>query len=130
MDAQTRENIFTALHGEAFAHARYRLYAEAARRSGDDRLAAMMEGIAAVERQEHFQELAELVGLVGADSDNLKAAIQDEGAEVEELYRAFAEQARAAGEVTAADRPEEIRGDEREHLKALEGALEQLEVPI
>ena len=58
MDAQTRENIFTALHGEAFAHARYMLYAEAARNGGDERLAGMFEGIAGVELREHFQELA------------------------------------------------------------------------
>jgi len=130
MDAQTRENVFAALHGEAFAHARYSLYAAAARRSGDERLAAMLEGIAAVELHEHFEELAGLVGLVGTDADNLAVAIQDEGAEVEELYRSFAEQARLAGEEAVADRFEEIRGDEREHLKTLEGSLEQLEVPV
>lgn len=130
MDAQTRDNIFTALHGEAFAHARYMLYAEAARKGGDERLGGMFEGIAGVELREHFQELAALVGLVGADVDNLGAAIQDESAEVEELYRSFAEQARDAGEEAVAARFEEIRGDELEHLKTLEGALERVEVPI
>lgn len=130
MDAQTRENIFTALHGEAFAHARYMLYAEAARKGGDERLAGMFEGIAGVELREHFQELAALAGLVGADADNLGAAIQDESAEVEELYRSFAEQARDAGEEAVAARFEEIRGDELAHLDTLEGALERVEVPI
>jgi rubrerythrin len=129
MDAQTRDNVFAALHGEAFAYGRYMLYAEAARARGDERLAAMLEGIASVELREHFKELAELVGLVGADADNLTTAIQDESAEVEELYRAFAEQARLAGEDEVAARFEEIRGDEHEHLKTLEGALEQLEIP-
>ena len=129
MDAQTRDNVFAALHGEAFAYARYMLYAEAARESGEERLAEMLEGIGNVELREHFKELAELVGIVGADADNLTTAIQDESAEVEELYRAFAEQARLAGEDTVAARFEEIRGDEREHLRTLEGALEQLEIP-
>jgi rubrerythrin len=130
MDPQTRANILTALHGEAYAHARYQLFAEAARLSGDDRLADMFEGIAAVELREHFHELAGLLGLVGADADNLAVAIQDESAEVEELYRSFAEQARKAGDDAAAARFEEIRGDEREHLKALETALERLELPV
>jgi rubrerythrin len=129
MDAQTRDNVFAALHGEAFAYARYMLYAEAARESGEERLAEMLEGIGNVELREHFKELAELVGIVGADADNLTTAIQDESAEVEELYRAFAEQARLAGEDKVAARFEEIRGDEREHLRTLEGALEQLEIP-
>ena len=129
MDAQTRDNVFAALHGEAFAYARYMLYAEGARESGEERLAEMLEGIGSVELREHFKELAELVGLVGADADNLSTVIQDESAEVEELYRAFAEQARLAGEDKVAARFEEIRGDEREHLKTLEGALEQLEIP-
>jgi rubrerythrin len=130
MNTQTRENVLAALHGEAFAHARYLLYADAARASGDERLAAMFEGIAQVELREHFAELAALGGLVGSDVDNLRTAIEDEGAEVEEIYRSFAEQARLAGEDAVATRFEEIRGDEREHLKTLEYALEQLEVPV
>jgi rubrerythrin len=129
MDTQTRDNVFVALHGEAFAYARYMFYADAARERGNDRLAAMLEGIAGVELSEHFEELAQLVGLAGTDVDNLRTVIQDEGAEVEEIYRAFAEQARLAGEAEVAARFEEIRGDEREHLKTLEGAIEQLEVP-
>jgi rubrerythrin len=129
MDSQTRDNVIVALHGEAFAHARYMLYAKAAREGGNDRLAATLEGIATVELSEHFDELAQLVGLVGTDVDNLRTVIQDEGAEVHEIYRAFAEQARLAGETEVAARFEEIRNDEREHLKTLEGAIEQLEVP-
>jgi rubrerythrin len=129
MDSQTYENVLAALQGEAFAHARYTLFAAAARRRGDDRLAAMFEGIAAVEQQEHFAELAELAGLLGTDVDNIRTAIQDENLEVESKYPAFAEQARAAGEAAVADRFEEMAEDEREHEKTLEQALERLEVP-
>lgn len=129
MDTQTRENVLAAMRGEAFAHARYTLFAAAARGSGDLELAGMFEGLASVELREHLVELAELVGIVGSDPDNLWTAIRDEGAEVEETYRAFAEQARAAGEEAVASRFEEIREDEREHLKTLEATLERLEVP-
>ena len=129
MDTQTRENVLAAMHGEAFAHARYTLFAAAAREAGDLKLAATFEGIASVELHEHFKELAELIELVGSDADNLSSTIQDESAEVEETYRAFAEQARAAGETAVAERFEEIRGDELEHLKTLELALEELELP-
>jgi rubrerythrin len=129
MDAQTYENVVAALHGEAFAHARYLLFATAARKRGDARLASMFEGIAAVELQEHFAELAEFAGLVGADTDNIRAAIQDENLEVEATYPQFAGQALAAGEHAVAERFFEMAEDEREHEKTLEQALERLEVP-
>jgi rubrerythrin len=129
MDAQTQENVLAALHGESFAHARYLLFATAARKRGDVRLASMFEGIAAVELQEHFAELAELAGLIGADTDNIRAAIQDENLEVEWTYPRFADQARAAGEVAVAERFAEMAEDEREHEKTLEQALERLQVP-
>ncbi len=129
MNAQTHENVVAALRREAFAHARYLLFAAAARKRGDVRLASMFEGIAAVEFQEHFTELAELADLVGTDADNLRASIRDENFEVEWKYPQFADQARAAGEVAVSERFAEMAEDEREHEKTLEGALEDLEVP-
>ena len=129
MNAQTRENVITALHGEAFAHARYRVFAESARRAGEFDLADLFQGIATVELQEHFFELAELVELAGTGSENIQTAIQDENAEVEQTYSRFAAQARSAGEEEVAARFDEIREDERAHLDALEAALERLEVP-
>ena len=129
MDAQTHENVLAALHGEAFAYARYRLFANAARKRGDDRLASMFDGIASAELNEHFAELAELAGLVGTDVDNIRAALQDEDEEVESRYPEFAKHARSVGEVAVAERFEEIVEDEREHEKTLEQALERLVVP-
>ena len=129
MDAKTYENIVAAMEREAYAHARYLLFARAAWKHGDPHLASMFDGIAAVELHEHFAELAELVGLVGTDVDNLQAAIQDENFEVEWKYPQFADQARAAGELAVADRFMEMAEDEREHEKSLEGALEKLQVP-
>ncbi len=129
MDSQTHQNLVAALHGEAFAHARYLLFAEAARGRGEDRLARMFEGIAAVELREHFAELAELAGLVGTDADNIRAAIQDENLEVEATYPAFAQQARSAGAAAVAARFEEMAEDEREHERTLEAALERVELP-
>ena len=129
MDTTTRENLLTALHGEAFAYARYSLFAAAARGGGDEKLATLYEGMANVELHEHFAELAELAGIVGADTDNVAEAIQDENVESEVTYPAFAAQARAVGDVAAADRFEELAGDEAGHARALEGVLERLELP-
>ena len=129
MDAQTYDNVLTAMRGEAVAHARYLLFAAAARKGGDPRLASMFEGIAAVELQEHFAELAELAGLVGTDADNIRSALVDENLEVEDTYPRFARAAFAAGEFAIAERFEEMAEDEREHEKTLEQVLERLEVP-
>jgi rubrerythrin len=127
MNAQTYENVVAAMRREAFAHARYLLFAAAARKRGELRLASMFEGIAAVELQEHFAELAELAELVGSEEDNLRAAIQDENFEVEWKYPQYADQARAVGEVAVSDRFAEMAEDEREHEKTLEGALDFLQ---
>lgn len=129
IDPQTRDNLLAALHGEAFAYARYRLFADAAREGDDERLAALFDGLSAVELHEHFAELAELVGLIGTDAENLVAALTDENMEVEAMYPLFATQAEAAGQKAAAERFAEIADDEREHAKALETALERLELP-
>ena len=74
-------------------------------------------------------ELAELVGLVGTDADNIRTALQDENLEVEVRYPEFAEQARVAGHEAVAERFAEMAEDEREHERTLEEALERLEVP-
>ena len=129
MNKETHANVLAALHGEAFAYARYLAFAKAAREAGDLDLAATFDGIAEVELREHFEELGDLVQLAGADADNLECAIHDESEEVETTYRLFAEQARAAGEDEVAARFDEIRDDELEHLKTLESALERREVP-
>jgi rubrerythrin len=129
MDAQTYDNILAAMRREAYAHARYLVFAGAARRRGEAHLASTFEGIAAVELHEHFAELAELIAAIGTDADNLAVAIRDENFEVEWKYPQFADQARAAGEFAVAERFAEMAEDEREHERTLEDALESLGVP-
>ncbi len=122
---QTAENLSTAMHGEAFAYAKYMLYAEHARQSGNKELANLFETSAKTERFEHFAEEARLAGLVGSDADNLKDAMKGESYEVEIMYREFAEKALAAGDKAVAERFEEIRRDEMKHRDALKAALAQ-----
>ena len=121
----TAENLATAMHGEAFAYAKYMLYAEHARQGGHEDLAKLFETSAKTERFEHFAEEARLAGLVGDDAENLKDAIQGESYEVETMYRRFAEKATAAGDKNAAQRFDEIRNDEMKHRDAFKAALEQ-----
>lgn len=123
MHDTTRQNLLTAMRGEAFAFAKYQLYAQRARQQGQSALAELFEVTAGKERLEHFAEEAELLGLAGADEDNLRDAIAGEAYEVETMYRQFAEQAEAVGDTAAAERFREIREDEAAHRTAFEAAL-------
>ena len=120
----TSDNLSTAMHGEAFAYAKYMLYADHARRAGNENLARLFEESAKTERFEHFAEEARLAALVGSDQENLKDAIQGESYEVDTMYREFSEKAESSGDRAAAKRFQEIRQDEMKHRDAFKAALE------
>jgi rubrerythrin len=122
----TRDHLNTAMHGEAFASAKYLLYADHARAHGHTEIADLFERTGNVERMEHFKEEADLAQLVGDDAANLRDAITGESYEVDTMYREFAEQAYAAGDNAAGARFEEIRRDEMRHRDAFRAALEKL----
>ena len=126
LNAKTMENLQAAMHGEAFAYAKYMLYAQHARENHHPEVADLFENAAQTERFQHFAEESELLGLVGSDADNLKDAIQGESYELETMYFEFAHQAATAGDKTAADRFEEIRHDEMGHRDAFRAALGSL----
>ena len=123
MKLRTQKNLMSAMQAEAFAYAKYTLFAEHARKSGQLELADLFEKTAHVERFEHLVEEAELAGLVGNDADNLAEAIAGESYEVETMYREFAEQAAADGEQAVASRFFEVRHDEMGHRDAYKAAL-------
>jgi rubrerythrin len=126
LDQKTLDDLSTAMRGEAFAYAKYLLYAEHARKSGNKELADLFEKTANTERFEHFAEEAELAGLVGSDAENLRDAIKGESYEIDSMYLEFAGQATAAGDTAAAARFEEIRHDEMGHRDAFNSALAKL----
>ncbi len=123
MNPRTQKNLMSAMQAEAFAYARYTLFAEHARKDGQLELADLFEKIAHVERFEHLTEEAVLAGLVGSDVENLMNAIEGESYEVETMYREFAEQAAADGDQAAASRFAEVRHDEMGHRDAYKAEL-------
>jgi rubrerythrin len=126
MRERTKANLLTALHGEAFAYAKYMLFAAHARQQGRSDLADLFERTARTELHEHFAEQAELAQLVSDDAANLRDAISGEAYEVETMYRTFAEQAQADGDDAAAARFSEVRQDEVGHREAFTSALKRL----
>jgi rubrerythrin len=127
VNSKTRENLMTALKGEAFAYAKYMAYAEHARQNGHSDIADLFARTAKTEHLEHFRELARLAQLARSDEDNLRDAIKGETYESQTMYPQFADQAAAAGDAAAADRFRELSRDETEHAKMFSAALADLE---
>ena len=117
-----------AMRGEAFAFAKYKLFARQARNNGDCELAGIFDKTADQEYLEHFMEQAELVQLVGSDEEDVTNAIAGESFEVDTLYKRFAEEAREDGDEQVADRFEEIRRDEAFHQLAFHEALIKIQM--
>jgi rubrerythrin len=124
---RSRKNLLEAMRGEAFAFAKYRFFAEQARKNGRAELAELFDKIAEQEFYEHFAEEAELLGLVGTDEQDLNHAIAGESYEVDTMYKKFAEEAKADGDEAVGHRFEEIRHDEAGHQLAFEEALIKLQ---
>jgi rubrerythrin len=127
ISARSRKNLLEAMHGEAFAYAKYKLFARQARESGHFEVADLFDKTADQEFFEHFAEEAELLGLVGTAEQDINDAIAGESFEVDTMYKIFAEQASTDGDTQVAHRFEEIRQDESVHQLAFEEALQKLE---
>ena len=123
ISARSRTNLLEAMRGEAFAFAKYKLFAKQARNHGEDELANLFDKTADQEYMEHFTEQADLVQLVGTDEQDVTDAIAGESFEVDTLYKRFAEEARDDGDEQVAHRVEEIRRDEVFHQLAFQEAL-------
>jgi rubrerythrin len=126
--AEVRKDLDTAMKGEAFAFAKYMLFAQQARAHGNPTLAALFENTAKTERLEHFREHAELAGIVSSsDADNLRDAIAGETYETTKMYPEMAARARQAKDNEAAARFAEIGKDESKHRDAFAAALAKLD---
>ena len=120
LSQQAQKDLSTAMHRDAFAYAKYSLYAKQARESGDTELADLFEKTANAERFEHFAKEAQLAGMSGSNADNLRNAIQSE---VDDL----AKHATAPQDKAVSDLFEEIRHDELNHREAFKAALAKRE---
>lgn len=127
LQQQTAANLSTSMHGEAFAYTKYLLFADQARKSGNNELADLFEKTARQEHFEHMREQAAIAGIVKSDAENLKDAIKGENYETQSMYPDFARQARAVGDLDAAKLFTEIAGDEAKHRDAFRDALTRLE---
>ncbi|MGS2586140.1 ferritin family protein [Streptomyces hebeiensis] len=121
--SQTLSDLATAMKGEAFAYASYSLFAAEADRQGHAAVGELFRGTAQTELNEHLRQAAALAGTVGSNAANLREAISGETYEHQVMYRDFAAQARADGDLDAAELFTEIAADEGRHRDAFRTAL-------
>jgi len=125
--SKTTENLKAAFAGESQARNKYLAYAGIARKAGLPTIAAVFEETAANEL-EHAKKILKLLNALGDTPANLRAAIDGENYEWQEMYPGFAAEARAEGAEAAAKYFEHVQAAEKAHatryemlLKALEG---------
>ena len=118
LSPRTKQNLETAMHGEAYANLKYLTYAEMARKSGRPELAALFELTANVEANEHFAREADALKLAKTSEENLLDATAGEQYEYTKMYKEFAKQAREDGDLAAAKLFEQIAEDEGDHYSA------------
>lgn len=126
LHASTKADLSNAMHGEAFAYAKYMLFAQQARTEGNAQLAALFEHTANVELSNHFRTHAYEYGLVGNDKQNLQNAITGENYETTTMYPDMAKRAQAVGDSKVAAIFSAVAKDEALHRDRFQSALKEL----
>jgi Rubrerythrin len=124
--SQTEKNLQAAFAGESQARNKYTYWASKARKEGYEQIAAIFEETAENEK-EHAKlwfKYLQPGGDIGPTLDNLKAAAEGEHYEWTEMYKGFAETAKAEGFDEIAFRFDGVAKIEKTHeeryLKLLE----------
>ncbi|HWJ17743.1 MAG TPA: ferritin family protein [Geobacterales bacterium] len=119
----TRQDLLTAMKSEGLAHLKYTLFAEQARKNGNEVLAGIFEHTADDEFEKHFKTHAKLYGLLKSDYENLLNAMSAEFVESTQMYQEMAKRAEAAGDADAAKHFADFARDELEHRDIFKAAI-------
>ncbi len=95
-DSRTAKNLAFAFAGESQARNKYTYFASAARKEGYEQIAAIFEETANNEK-EHAKLWFKALGGIGNTMQNLLAAAAGEHEEWTDMYKRFAEEAKAEG---------------------------------
>ena len=123
---KTEENLKTAFAGESQARNKYDYFAKVARKEGYLYIAKIFEETAMNEVQ-HAKEEFKLLKGINDTKANLKAAIEGEHYETEEMYPNFAKQAEEENNTEAAKLFTAIGRVEKEHEERYKKLLELVE---
>ncbi len=125
---KTAANLATAFAGESQAHTKYLYYASKAKKDGYVQIAQLFEETARNEK-EHAKIWFKLLhnGSVPGTVENLKDAAAGENYEWTDMYKTFAEEARAEGFEEIAALFEGVGAVEKKHEERYRKLLENIE---
>ena len=126
--SRTEANLMAAFAGESQARNKYDYYASQAKKDGYVQIAAIFEETAKNEK-EHAKMWFKLLhgGKVPTTTANLKDAADGENFEWTDMYRKFAEEARAEGFEDIARQFEGVAAIEKEHEERYRKLLSNIE---
>ncbi|MBR0479980.1 rubrerythrin family protein [Candidatus Saccharibacteria bacterium] len=125
---KTEENLKKAFAGESEARNKYTYFASKAKKEGYEQIAAIFEETAGNEKEHAKMWFKELHGgAVPETVENLKAAAEGENYEHTDMYRGFAETARAEGFEELAKKFEGVAAIEKAHEERFRKLLKNIE---
>ncbi|HIE09340.1 MAG TPA: rubrerythrin family protein [Armatimonadetes bacterium] len=123
MREMTKENLQAAFAGESQAHMKYLVFSQKAEDEGLANVARLFRALAFAE-QVHATNHLKTLGQLGNTAQNLDAAMGGETFEVEEMYPAYIEVAKAQGESEAQRSMERAMEAEKVHASLYRRAKE------
>ena len=124
--SKTEKNLEFAFAGESQARNKYDYFASAAKKEGYEQIAAIFQETALNEK-EHAKLWFKHLGGIGGTAANLAAPAAGEHEEWTEMYRKFAEEARAEGFDAIAAQFEGVAGVEKHHEERYRKLLANIE---
>jgi rubrerythrin len=126
MRKMTEANLLAAFAGESQAHMKYGAFALMAEKKGMPNLARVFRAAARAEEVHAMNHLREL-GMVGTAAENIKAAIEGETFEIDEMYPAYEEVAKLQKENGALRSIRWALETEKKHAELFRKALSAIE---
>ena len=125
--SKTLENLKTAFAGESQARVKYQFYASRAKKDGYEQISEIFTETSDNEK-EHAKIWYKLIeDGVGDTKANLQAAIAGETYEYTDMYKQFAETARAEGFEEIAEKFEQVGNIEKEHEARFSKLLQNID---
>lgn len=124
--SKTAANLAYAFAGESQARNKYTYFASAARKEGYEQIAAIFE-MTANNEKEHAKLWFKALNGIGSTAENLAAAAAGEHEEWTEMYKNFAEEAKAEGFDDIARLFERVALIEKRHEERYKKLLENVE---
>ena len=125
--SKTEANLAFAFAGESQARNKYDYFASRAKKDGYEQIAALFQETALNEK-EHAKLWFKHLGGIGDTPANLAAAAAGEHEEWTEMYRKFAEEARAEGFEDIAKQFEGVAAIEKHHEERYRALLKNIEM--